>query len=1000
MEARDEETALYDSILEELLARLDDDDDPRLEDLKAVHIGHEHTAELAYRAFERYRGIRSSLQRSIGSAHPVDSGQRLGDFHIQGELARGGMSVVYRARQLSLGGRPVALKVMPREGAPLHGEKRFQREALTLAGLHHPHLAEVYGFGEERGLFFLAMRLVEGPDLGDVLEHLSKHHELLADPIVRRRIVRWVSQVAEACALVHQSGLVHRDIKPSNILIEGAVLSGVFDADKPAVLADFGLVRPIVADAATLTGGTPATPSYAPPEQLVGREVDARADVFSLGVTLHDLLSGRAASERMQASAGLEPVEELTAGIDRDLSAVVAKAVDPDPRWRYAHAAALRDDLNAWLDGEPVAARHGPWHERARHWAARHPRRIGVGALVTIGLAALAFAVLSASNFLDARRSALDAYARGDAEALVQHAARIPPALQFVLGRPVARIAQRSRAVRELEALPDDRPGRLLWYVDRGDREGVLLESATELRLVPPGGSPDPFLSGVLLAAFREAQSQPRTRPAAGASALLEARDSRSFRELGSLASALVARAFCERPVTDPAELEWSRPFREVCLLALERSQQEPQSAMREARLYAISALYGCGEVEDLKLLRQEVLPNYLAEESRLSLRASEGIVRRSHALGDNCRIQFAVLSREYESIFARTEDTALPFTWRTASAAFLRALLFAEAPCRSQRPSSFSQWLGARPATHSMSHWFGCLLAARDERVIDIVNAPDATSLSDDHGPQISDVALACALFPEQLERTHVRRVWGPRLIGERASEFERGLDSHEAIGKLPDHEPNPRARLGAPSGEQDVSANDGETWVRLPAEKISHLLSVDLDTLSLIDAATGLLSAPPELGAETSRTSWWDFSTDRPSLGGGAQSVDVRDARITSKGHNRPYLNLSTFGGSSVRLRFDARWCVGKNGLLLLSHVGASRDYLPRNGQAYIDIELNDQPLARLLVPAIDHSVATVGLPGNRLTEGDNEITIRLEPATTTTYWIHRVAVSLPDR
>jgi serine/threonine protein kinase len=365
-EERGDERDPSESVLEELLAELERGGEFNLAGFQARHPGHETLIARWLKSAHALDGLKPAGPSAHGSASSIAAGTVMGDFVVESLIARGGMGVVYRARQQSLGGRDVALKVLPLEGVSPKSQERFRREARAAAEVHHPNLAAVYGFGAEEGILFYAMQLVEGPSLRDVLEDLARRREQVRAQPEYRTAVGWARDVAAALDALHRRGLVHRDVKPSNIMLAHTAEHPGEWPDAPAILVDFGLVRRV--DSHTLTEGSisAATPSYAAPEQLIGIEVDARADVFGIGVTLHDLLSARLPSERLQAAAGLEPIESLVPGIDRDLAAIVGKATDPKPEWRYAHAGALLEDLNAWLDGRPVSARRMGVIERTR----------------------------------------------------------------------------------------------------------------------------------------------------------------------------------------------------------------------------------------------------------------------------------------------------------------------------------------------------------------------------------------------------------------------------------------------------------------------------------------------------------------------------------------------------------------------------------------------------------------------------------------------------------
>ncbi|GAB4153100.1 MAG: hypothetical protein Fur0037_21890 [Planctomycetota bacterium] len=307
-------------------------------------------------------------------------------------LGRGGMGVVYRARQESLGGRKVALKVLPRGLAaqdPGYGA-RFRREAKLAAGIHHPNLAEVYGCGEAEGLFYFAMRLVEGRTLQDALVALHEQRNSAAlSPSATghvRRCVEIARDLAGALAAIHQRGFVHRDVKPANVILEGGAV-GDHLSGRP-VLVDFGLLRPVGPSDLTRSRTLLGTPAYASPESQLGREVDARADVFSLGSMLYDLLTVTRPEDRLPATAGLPDVRSRNPAVDDRLAAVLDMAMQDRPQLRYADAQAMREDLDRHLGNRPVAAKPESWPGRVRLWARRNPATAS-RILIPAGLVAL-----------------------------------------------------------------------------------------------------------------------------------------------------------------------------------------------------------------------------------------------------------------------------------------------------------------------------------------------------------------------------------------------------------------------------------------------------------------------------------------------------------------------------------------------------------------------------------------------------------------------------------
>ena len=351
-------------------------------------------------------------------------GEQLGEFEVVELIGRGATSEVYSARQVSLGGRMVALKVVPLRPGTDVTNRRFEREARLLASLHHPSLAEVYRCGEEGGLSYLAMRLVGGPTLRDRMSAPDgEQPQLLTAREIAIR-VGWVIQVAEALEVVHRAGLVHRDVKPANILVER---SG--DSKTPterAILVDFGLVRAHQESDLTATGSFPATYAYAAPEQIEGRELDSSCDVFSLGVTLHELLSGETPSRRPPAALGLGS----PAYLDPNLRAVIECATDPDPRWRYEHAGLFADELRAWLAGEKVAVRRPPPLERSQRWLRRNQRglRVALAGALALGLVAILAVLIQRWQQDEARaQRARDAFQGGEPLIFAEQVAGIAP---------------------------------------------------------------------------------------------------------------------------------------------------------------------------------------------------------------------------------------------------------------------------------------------------------------------------------------------------------------------------------------------------------------------------------------------------------------------------------------------------------------------------------------------------------------------------------------------
>jgi predicted Ser/Thr protein kinase len=298
-----------------------------------------------------------SLDAGVEPAQETPSGAlelptRLGGYELLEELGRGGMGVVYRARQLGLD-REVAVKMILRGQLATPSEReRFRAEAEAAARLDHPHIVPVYEVGEAEGRPFFSMKYIAGRTLAQLLaEHPLPAHEAASILAV----------VSRAIHFAHENGVLHRDLKPSNILI---------DSDGVPHITDFGLAKRI-ADPVSLTksGAVLGTPSYMAPEQAAGArgEVGPASDVYSLGAVLYHMLTGRppfqAASPVDTVLLVLEqdpvPPRLLNPKADRDLEMIALRCLQKPADLRYPGADALAADLEAYLHDEPIAARSG-----------------------------------------------------------------------------------------------------------------------------------------------------------------------------------------------------------------------------------------------------------------------------------------------------------------------------------------------------------------------------------------------------------------------------------------------------------------------------------------------------------------------------------------------------------------------------------------------------------------------------------------------------------------
>jgi serine/threonine protein kinase/WD40 repeat protein len=372
--------------------------------------------------------VLADLPRSPGTATATDVGPaalgELGDYRILREVGRGGMGVVYEAEQVSLG-RRVALKVLPFAAVldPRHLQ-RFHNEARAAAGLHHPNVVPVHAVGCERGVHYYAMQFIDGQSLAAVIAELRRQADgapaptapraetvartagLTTERVGRdaafcRAAARLGLQAAEALDYAHEMGVVHRDVKPGNLLLDGRGRVWV---------ADFGLARVQGDGAVTRTGDRVGTLRYMSPEQCGGlpEAIDRRTDVYSLGVTLYELLTLEPAfdsSDRVALAAQIvrtdpRPPRRLNPAVPADLETIVLKAAAKDATDRYATARELADDLRSFLEDRPIKARPPGLVTRLRRWAGRHRAVVLTAAAALAVLLAAAVAGLAVSYAL------------------------------------------------------------------------------------------------------------------------------------------------------------------------------------------------------------------------------------------------------------------------------------------------------------------------------------------------------------------------------------------------------------------------------------------------------------------------------------------------------------------------------------------------------------------------------------------------------------------------
>jgi tetratricopeptide (TPR) repeat protein/predicted Ser/Thr protein kinase len=339
----------------------------------------------------RVGGRGSDLRPKTEPAIPEEAlaaapGARFGKFVRTLRLGAGGMGEVWKAWDSVLG-RWVALKFL--KGGDDEEIARFRREAQTAGRLHHSNIAAIYEVNEDQGRQYIAMQFVDGQNL---------HQFPRGD---RMLLVRLVVDAARALQYAHEQGIIHRDLKPENLMVQQR------GQEHHVFLMDFGLAR--IAEGASkisATGFLVGTPMYMSPEQARGDKVDVRSDVYSLGLTLYELLTDHKPFESESVYETLRRVQEtdpqalrhLNRRIDEDLETVVMKAIAKDPLSRYASAQDFADDLQAYLKGDPIRGKRESMHRKLVRRVRRYPLAFAAGAVLVLGLATSGIIAMGASR--------------------------------------------------------------------------------------------------------------------------------------------------------------------------------------------------------------------------------------------------------------------------------------------------------------------------------------------------------------------------------------------------------------------------------------------------------------------------------------------------------------------------------------------------------------------------------------------------------------------------
>lgn len=386
---------------------------------------------------------------------PGERGQLFGGYELLEAIARGGMGVVWKARQIKLN-RLVALKmILSGQLASSADVQRFYQEAEAAAKLDHPGIVPIYEVGQVQGQHFYSMGLVDG-------KSLTAH--LAGGPLTPRAAAAILEKIAVAIAYAHSQGVIHRDLKPANVLVDKNGLPRV---------TDFGLAKHLDrADGLTQTGDVIGTPSYMPPEQARGEiaQLGPTADVYSLGATLYALLTARppfqssSTSETLLQVLNRDPVSprQLNTSVPRDLETICLKCLEKEPARRYASADALAEELRRFQRGEPILARPINAADRAVRWCRRNPV---VAILSSTVVAVLLLGVLISSIF--------------------RQQATIAAREAKGLGTKVGELGQQVATEKEKRGESDAQAKQNKAEADRAARERLQQEYIAEMRLLP-----------------------------------------------------------------------------------------------------------------------------------------------------------------------------------------------------------------------------------------------------------------------------------------------------------------------------------------------------------------------------------------------------------------------------------------------------------------------------------------------------------------------------------
>ncbi len=896
------------------------------------HSGDVDSIAKAAEAAERYQQLLSDVRTARG-APSLAPGERLGDFEIVEALARGGMGEVYRAKQRSLGGRVVALKVLRADQRSTTDQDRFEREAMLLSELHHPNIAEVYGFGRSGPFLFLAMRLIPGDSLAHRIQSSGA-------PIEPRLAVTWCTDVAQALTVIHSGGLVHRDVKPSNVVLETPG-----SGRELAVLVDFGLARPVEGLSRTTQGIAPMTAAYAAPEQLLGSQVDGRADVFALGALLHDLLSGVHAGERQRAASGL-PALPQRKGINEDLRAIVAKATQVERALRYRDSLALLQDLEAWSKGAPIQARRPSHAERA--WLLLQRR--GPSVLLwgfAGGCAALLVALFawgySLSLHADEAREAARVH---DLPTLREAYAAIPTLLEgvYIRDEAVRMLARRASGLTGPDSLQS-----IADALEQGDTTQALQVAASRIAEVGLAGD-EPVLD-LLLDTIRHA-------PAA---------------ETREQCFVLLVLAITENPEANQQATEASREVIELARSYLRAVPDTGQGDDRQA-MYALTALGALGGTQEAKYLCQywtKLRPG--SETMRLATESLARMLRRSVSTGE----QVSMLSQApWRSVMGRiknmrSEGVHGDWGFRISLVRLATAYHLASRREGVRTDPAIAipdEWLNSDPI-----RWKG----------LGSYCTPEELAAADDPRSRLFSASIDWRpglVQPSRMLGTLAGLLADPVLLREHEQTLVRcGWTWREATALLqPPYaqaveelrlglSPLDRGRGGSPPHSKGVT----NELKRLPFRFLEGSRS------------------------ESELAAWRFYQHDPPGLSGAATALATKSIRLLREGGAPAVLLLGDPGSSEVVLGIEQLPQGEEGWSLRLLGQNSSRSSLPYQGISRIDLFLDGLWVETKSLSHVELLYDSFDIPEMWLNSGQHDLRISLNRESTTPYRLFEVSI-----